>query len=257
MEINDYLRNISIQLYAFSRTLVKEDGDAASIVVDAFQALILENNQLIIEYDGKDFSNATILRLLMSNIFRIASARFDDDLAPLAIIFLKHKGDFNLAEICDIVSLRKNELLAQLNLQRERMLSENGAGYTSLEDIVDDCRKTRNILSQHDLGVVIEKSNNHLQSCQKCQRSVAMMNTLLHKIDSLILYPSLDTKLRENILSQINNIVGKFQKYHSKDSAVKTVWINIYAFLNVLISRPMLYLYLFLGVTIIVAKLLF
>lgn len=156
LELEQYIQNLSTDLYSFAFILIPDDLQATQLMIDAVSAFMIQKKEFITSLTKKGESHLLAstedikihlyklmydlskkryhqLRLSFKNVednSGFFSLEFDDK----ASLFLKERTDFSMDKIEFILSKSKTEVLAHLYSARIAMVAHMGSAQTAFEN---------------------------------------------------------------------------------------------------------------------------
>jgi hypothetical protein len=143
-ELQEYIQNLSPELYSFAYVLIPDDLQASQLMIDSVQAFIVQKKILI---DKMGSSKNRILRNLLDEtklyllriIFDLSRKRYQQlkmsfkdveqsggffalEFDEKAVLYLKDKAAFGLEDIEFITSSLRSEVLSHLYSARVKMV---------------------------------------------------------------------------------------------------------------------------------------
>lgn len=128
LDLNSHMQ----PLYQFAYALVPNELAAEQLVLQAYQAYLLERKDL--NETMELFLFQRLYYLAQSKCHNIRTPQLRTELAPFyslestqrAILFLKHKTQFSLDQMEKIVNLFRHEILSHLLIGREKLMTQLG-----------------------------------------------------------------------------------------------------------------------------------
>ena len=149
--LETYLKKITKELFSLSQMILPDDLQSQQIVVDAVCVYVIRKKNLIEKIATSCSGDETAILLfetrkyLYREIYKLAKKRQvqlgksvnyegDSDFAPFylldiiqrVVLFLKHKTNFELNDIADILDLKEMDVIVALQTARKKLIGNMG-----------------------------------------------------------------------------------------------------------------------------------